>query len=405
MFGTAQAQCTVAGNVIPCPGFLVGQLNGGTLGSFVTGAEWTTIGKAPFAVPGTGDFPYGQRYQRNATQLLVQTEARTSGANPIIDGTIGIGVVKTADADPALPRLDFDYVYQNQFVTPPTVQKVKVMTITGNTTKITNVSGSTLFCLAPIGSNPPCFGRVGIERTNPSYTLDVNGLIRAQTTIYSSDARFKENVQPIENGLDVINRLNGTTYTFRQDMEGEGYSFVNGTFGGFMAQEVEKVLPQIVYTDEQGYKGLDYVGVIPYLVEGVKELSSQNKSLEARNANLDAKIADLQAQIDALRAGDASGKGAASSLEATAMPAELFQNVPNPTSGATEIRYSLPETVRAAQLLVFDMNGKQLRSFDIRDRGLGNVAIAAGELSSGMYLYTLLADGKEVGTRRMIITE
>jgi cell division protein FtsB len=280
-----------------------------------------------------------------------------------------------------------------------------VMTITGNTSKIVNTSGLTQLCLAPIGVNPPCFGRVGIERTNPSYTLDVNGLIRAQTTIYSSDARFKENIQPIKNGLDVINRLNGTTYTFRQDMEGEGYSFANGIYGGFIAQEVEKVLPQIVYNDEQGYKGLDYVGVIPYLVEGVKEIANQNQVLQSQNASLDAKIADLQAQIDALRDGAASGKGAAGSLDGASLPAELFQNVPNPFNGVTEIRFNLPETVRAASLLVFDMNGKQLRSYDVAERGLGNVRIAANELSSGMYLYTLLADGKEVGTRRMIITE
>ncbi len=401
----AQFPCTNVSNVIPCTGFVLGQLQGGTIGSFVPGDEWTTIGKAPFPVPGTGDFPYGQRYQRGESTSLFQMEAR-NGAPTIIDGVIGIGVVRSGVSTANLPRLDFDYVYQNQGAVPPTINKVKVMTITGATTKPVSMMA---IQLCGLGSTPPCFGRVGIENTTPSYTLDVNGLIRAQSTIYTSDARFKNDVKTIPDGMDVIQKLRGTTYTFKDQGETPGFSFTEGLHAGFIAQEIENVLPHLVYTDEQGYKGVEYVGIIPYLVEGFKDLAAQNEAVMRQNAEVMAQNAALEAKIDALlsQQGVTSEKGAPAggSMDATAIAAELFQNVPNPTSGATEIRFSLPETVRAAQLLVFDMNGKQLRSFDIRDRGLGNVAISAGELSSGMYLYTLLADGKEVGTRRMIITE
>jgi hypothetical protein len=399
----AQFPCTNVSNVIPCTGFVLGQLQAGTIGSFTAGDEWTTIGKGPFPSPGTGDFPYGQRYQRGETTTLYQIEAR-NGAPAILDGVIGIGAVRNGASSSNLPRLDFDYVYQNQSSSPPSVTKIKVMTITAATSKPLGML--TQICFP---GTTPCFGRVGIENTNPSYTLDVNGLIRAQTTIYTSDARFKRDIKTIDDGMKVIQSLRGTTYQFKDEGETPGFTLGGGLHAGFIAQEMENVLPHLVYTDDQGYKGVDYVGVIPYLVEGFKGLAAQNEAVMRQNAEVMAQNAVLEAKLDALlgQQGNSSDKGLAAggSMDATGIAAELFQNVPNPTSGATEIRFSLPETVRAASLLVFDMNGKQLRSYDIRDRGLGNVAIAAGELSSGMYLYTLLADGKEIGTRRMIITE
>jgi hypothetical protein len=388
--------CNVGTNLVPCSGFILGQENSGAIGGFGFTDEWMAIGKAPFPSPATGDFPYGERYQRSNSLMLQQLEVRNGAAVDVFDGVIGIGVVKTGSAVPTLPRLDFEYVYQNQTTLPPSIRKTNIMTITGALSKPFTPT-STIFCLNPTGVNAPCYGRVGIENTNPSYTLDVNGIIRAQTTLYTSDARFKTKVETIANPLDVISKLRGTTYEFRTDVAVPGFDFADGKQSGFIAQELEQVLPHTVFTDESGYKAVNYIAVMPYLVEAVKELRTQNEEVMAQNAA-------LQAQLDALLKGSTKGQEPAGTI-GTAMPAELFQNVPNPTSGATEIRYSLPETVRAASLLVFDMNGKQLRSFDIRERGLGNVRIAAGELSAGMYLYTLLADGKEIGTRRMIITE
>jgi hypothetical protein len=400
------AQCTNLTDVIPCSGFVLGQLSSGTFGGFLAGDEWTAIGKSPFPSPGTGDFALGQRYQRADATALIQLEAR-NGAPTIIDGVIAIGATRSGVSTANLPRLDFDYIYQNQSAIPPTVTKTVAMTITGNTSKPV---GGGLIQICGIGSTPPCFGRVGIENVAPSYTLDVNGLLRVQTTIYTSDARFKNDVKTIDNGMQVIQQLRGTTYTFKDEGETPGFNFGPGLHAGFIAQEVEKVLPHLVYTDEQGYKGVDYVSVIPYLVEGFQELASQNATVMQQNEEITARNKALEAQVEALLASGNPGNSRQSSaasgnLSGSSIPAELFQNVPNPFDGMTEIRFSLPENVRAASLLVFDMNGKQLRSYDVAERGLGSVRIAAHELSAGMYLYTLIADGQEVGTRRMIITD
>jgi Chaperone of endosialidase len=398
LFGsTTYAQICNSGTIISCTGRIIGQEETGTVGGFGPNDEWMTIGKAPFPVPGTGDLPHGERYQRVGSTMLQQMEFRNNSPVDVVDGVIAIGAVKTASFAPStLPRLDFEYVYQNQTTIPPSVRKTNIMTITGNNSKqITPMVG--LFCPAsPIIG--PCYGRVGIENVAPTYTLDVNGLIRSTAALVVSDARYKKDVATIASPLDVVSKLRGTTYEFRTDSENSTFDFSEGLQSGFIAQEIEQVLPHTVFTDDQGYKSVNYVAVVPYLVEAIKELRTLNEDVVAKNA-------DLQAQIDALRAGDASGKGATGSLDGASLPAELFQNVPNPFNNVTEIRFSLPETVRAASLLVFDMNGKQLRSFDVAERGLGSVRISANELSTGMYLYTLLADGKEIGTRRMIITE
>ena len=65
----------------------------------------------------------------------------------------------------------------------------------------------------------------------------------------------------------------------------------------------------------------------------------------------------------------------------------------------------IPEEVTSATLYVYDMQGAQKKSITINERGNTSVTISGGEFIAGMYMYTLLADGKEVDTKRMILTE
>ncbi|HOT13433.1 MAG TPA: T9SS type A sorting domain-containing protein [Bacteroidales bacterium] len=85
--------------------------------------------------------------------------------------------------------------------------------------------------------------------------------------------------------------------------------------------------------------------------------------------------------------------------------ATLGQNAPNPFNQRTQINYYLPETVKQAALYIFDMNGLQIRTIAINTKGNGSITLHASELNAGMYLYTLIADGKEVDTKRMILTK
>jgi hypothetical protein len=84
--------------------------------------------------------------------------------------------------------------------------------------------------------------------------------------------------------------------------------------------------------------------------------------------------------------------------------AELFQNNPNPFSTDTEIKMSLPESARQAQLIVYNMEGKQLKNIQVPERGQASIKISGSELAAGMYLYALIVDGKVVDTKRLVLT-
>ena len=78
--------------------------------------------------------------------------------------------------------------------------------------------------------------------------------------------------------------------------------------------------------------------------------------------------------------------------------------MPNPFKEQTTINYYLSEKVNSASLVIFDMNGRQIKRYAIAGKGEGKVEINGGELYPGMYIYTLIANGKEVDTKRMILT-
>jgi hypothetical protein len=99
--------------------------------------------------------------------------------------------------------------------------------------------------------------------------IDANGNLTTNT----SDERLKENITPITGALNIIKSLSGVNYQWKdRNAGGDNIKL------GFIAQEVEKVEPKLVFTNKvDGYKGLHIDGVIPLLVEAVKELTNPNK--------------------------------------------------------------------------------------------------------------------------------
>ena len=97
-------------------------------------------------------------------------------------------------------------------------------------------------------------------------SIDANGNLTTNT----SDERLKENIKPITNALNTIKQLNGVNYQW-VDRKAGG----DNVKLGFIAQQVEIVEPKLVFTNKvDGYKGLHVDGIIPLLVEAVKELST-----------------------------------------------------------------------------------------------------------------------------------
>ncbi|WP_250254249.1 tail fiber domain-containing protein [Chryseobacterium sp. Marseille-Q3244] len=119
-------------------------------------------------------------------------------------------------------------------------------------------------------------GSVGIG-TAPSATakLDVAGTVKASAIDYNSDERLKQNITEITSSPEIINRLRPVSYFWNETGKKKGGNAQLQY--GLVAQEVEKVLPNIVSTDNDGYKSVNYNELIPILLQTVQE---QGKKIE-----------------------------------------------------------------------------------------------------------------------------
>jgi hypothetical protein len=123
-------------------------------------------------------------------------------------------------------------------------------------------------------------GLVGIGTTNPTVRLQVAGDIIASSIAGSSDIRFKTNIQTISNPLQKVMQLRGVTFDWK-NKDFPSRTFSENRSMGFIAQEVEKILPEVVQTEKtsDGYKAIQYDKVVAILVEAIKEQQKQIDSL------------------------------------------------------------------------------------------------------------------------------
>jgi hypothetical protein len=133
-------------------------------------------------------------------------------------------------------------------------------------------------------------GYVGMGIANPTVKLQVNGDIIANSIGGSSDFRFKINIRPVTNALDKIKALRGVYFNWNQN------DFPDRQFGsnvelGFIAQEVEKIIPEIVTKDKtnEEYRSVKYDKLVALLVEAIKEQQKQIDSLTIKVNNLNQK--------------------------------------------------------------------------------------------------------------------
>lgn len=125
-------------------------------------------------------------------------------------------------------------------------------------------------------------GNVGIGTSSPQSKLHVNGTIKASRIEGTSDRRFKKDIQKIYGATEKLNQLNGYTYIWRDKAEFPGQTLGEGKDIGVIAQEVEKVLPDAVSTNKDGYKSVNYNALVPVLIEALKELNNKIDRLEQR---------------------------------------------------------------------------------------------------------------------------
>ncbi len=179
-----------------------------------------------------------------------------------------------------------------------------------------------------------------------------------------------------------------TSHSYQSSMTRMEKAVLSNQHYGLNADQLEEVFPDLVYEDEDGKKSINYVEMVPILVQAINELKGEIEELKGNDGS--AKKTKAQATgIDEM-------------AENVTMLA-LGQNKPNPFGTSTSIEVSVPADVQKTFIYVYDLTGKKLQQIDITSRGKQTVTINASSLTDGMYLYSLIADGKVVETRRMIV--
>lgn len=214
-----------------------------------------------------------------------------------------------------------------------------------------------------------------------------------------SDKRLKKNIEPINSSLNTLLKLKGCKYDLIEEAIGDSLpkdilkDLRRGKKFGLIAQDVKEVIPEIVTQDESTELfSIDYVSLIPILIEAIKEQQTQIEQL-SKSYKSDSKLKSASTGIENLVD------------ETLSTSAVLYQNAPNPFSENTEIKYFLPEDVKSATLYIYNMQGNQIKSVQLHNRGEASVTIYGSDLQAGMYIYALIADGKEIDSKRMILTD
>ena len=123
-------------------------------------------------------------------------------------------------------------------------------------------------------------GSLAVGNITPSATV---GRIDASNDVVAfstSDIRFKENINPIDNALDKLNKIGGYTFDWKSEEELVSLHGFKGHDVGVIAQEIESILPEVVTTRDSGYKAVKYEKIVPLLIQAIKEQQEQIKELQ-----------------------------------------------------------------------------------------------------------------------------
>jgi hypothetical protein len=238
----------------------------------------------------------------------------------------------------------------------------------------------------------------------------------------TSDDRAKENIKRLENPIEKLKQISAYNYNFKRDIFSENIpeneiSKLTKIQIGFLAQELAAAFPELVVKpdSEDELYGIHYNGMIPVLLEAIKEQQVQIENLQTmieeccqRSPQYSPpRVPNENNGQDEIQ-DENSIKTTSSNendMQDVGYGAKLFQNTPNPFSKNTEIKFEIPPNVTSTKLLVHDMQGAELRSYTITAIGIGNIIIQGSELPAGMYMYTLLVNNRIVDTKKMILTK
>ena len=241
---------------------------------------------------------------------------------------------------------------------------------------------------------------------------------KSEESIIEISVKEKKGIEKITNSINLITKLNPVNYNF--DLEANpGLALPSEKQFGFISQEVQQVIPEFTKIvihpaklNDEGKEiypsrevlGLNYNGFFALLTKGIQEQQGQIENLSATVNAQQKQLAEQKEMINALvnKAGSSTGMN-----EINSVPTgfSLEQNIPNPFNNETVIKYTMPNTVTNASLVVYDLSGKQVTSFPLTEKGTSSITITSEKLAAGIYIYSVMADGKIIDTKRMVVAQ
>jgi hypothetical protein len=173
-----------------------------------------------------------------------------------------------------------------------------------------------------------------------------------------------------------------TSYEFLKEKDEE---MVSRRHFGVDAKELQKVYPDLVLEGQDGYLAVNYSELVPLLIRSIQALKQE---------------------LDEVKSKSNARKRAATGIDPSLAASGniLYQNTPNPFKEQTVIRFKLAENTQDASICIFDMKGKLIKKLPISS-GMESVSIGGYELGEGMFLYSLIVNGQEIDTKKMVITK
>ena len=283
------------------------------------------------------------------------------------------------------------------------------------------------------------YGRAEGNETILSFDVFGDRRLHFNTELFTQGVKIpankssQQNAGIIKSSLDKINKIEGITYQYKffnnqtssSTHGGSSKEIADAVFfnnlneqmnnyapkkNGFNADKLKIVFPELVETDKDGNNYIDYTGLIPVLVEAIKEQSKiiTAQSLKLKEMGLLAE--DITTMSESSTDSNFTTKSTTTDTN-TSTPSDilanafLYQNTPNPFNTTTEIKYFLPEGSTNAYIYVFNLQGNLLLTYNLSDNGFGSVIINGSSLNAGMYIYSLVVNGQEAETKRMILTK
>lgn len=268
--------------------------------------------------------------------------------------------------------------------------------------------------------------------SNSNFVFNTN--LRVNGVDITSDARLKENVQSLQNLLDLLSHVSGVTYNYKlseinkyrepdkskfteeqsiqenasdmqTSMDAASIEKANRDKQlqnvidrkeaeeasrkriGFLAQDVEKVLPELVKTDEDGVKSIDYIGFIPLLVESINEMRLT--------------IQEQQNEIEMLQSLLSVETKSTLRSTSTGNP-DMVEGAKLYNRAGASVSYTLPSTFSNAYLQVFDISGRVVKKITLT---IANdiVDINPSEIGYGTFVYALYVDGQKADTLKKFV--